>query len=133
MCRVLTHQSNTNLTNLSFTLLHRKQQESTPQYSTGLPPLAPVLSGESTHQNLPLPLNLQQQQRGAIEYNQDNVPSQIHLEDEETLTSEVTDNRCGSGSGNDSLMKKVNSMEKLGKLRGQMSVVSLKCTNYIDV
>ena len=40
------------------------------------------------------------------------------MDEEETLTSEVTDRGVGD-------MKKVNSMEKLGKLRGQMSVVSL--------
>jgi hypothetical protein len=45
------------------------------------------------------------------------VPSQIHLDEEETLTSEVTDRGMGD-------MKRVTSMEKLGKLRGQMSVVS---------
>lgn len=50
------------------------------------------------------------------------VPSQIHLDEEEiTLTSEVTDRGMHGGD-----MKKVNSIEKLGKLRGQMSVVSMR-------
>lgn len=81
---------------------NRKQQEQHPP--TGLPPLAPTT------------IPPQQQQKG-----EDNaIPTQIHFEDEETLTSEVTDRGIND-------MKKVNSMEKLGKLRGQMSVVSLFC------
>jgi hypothetical protein len=42
------------------------------------------------------------------------------MDEEETLTSEVTD------KGLQGDMKRVTSIEKLGKLRGQMSVVSRK-------
>ena len=81
---------------------HSVESSRSAAYSSGLPPLAPV---QAPHHNA---------QRRPSETNQ--VPSQIHLMDEEeTLTSEVTDRGMGD-------MKKVNSMEKLGKLKGQMTV-----------
>ncbi|KAL3793743.1 hypothetical protein HJC23_013305 [Cyclotella cryptica] len=90
----------------------RERERSSTAYSTGLPPLAPVLSGESAH----YPDHDRRRTPGGEDVGI-NVPSQIHLMDEEeTLTSEVTD------KGLQGDMKRVTSIEKLGKLRGQMSV-----------
>lgn len=75
-----------------------------------------MLSGESAH----FPEH-DRRRKGGGEGVGINVPTQIHLMDEEeTLTSEVTD------KGLQGDMKRVTSIEKLGKLRGQMSVVSRK-------
>jgi hypothetical protein len=53
--------------------------------------------------------------------NEVNVPSQIHLSDEDEDTALSSD--IAGKDGKDSL-KRVTSIEKIGKLRGQMSVVS---------
>ena len=110
----------------------RKQQENA-YTTTGLPPLAPVHSGESTHHihniqhtNAHNTATTTGNIANTAEYYHHHphaVPSQIHLDEEEiTLTSEVTDR--GTLHGSD--MKKVNSIEKLGKLWGQMYVVSVE-------
>ena len=107
--------------------------------SSGLPPLAPM--GSNSAHGMTTSSSYSQHQReqygtGDEYYNNNNnnnshvrrrtanevnVPSQIHLSDEDEDTALSSD--IAGKDGKDSL-KRVTSIEKIGKLRGQMSVVS---------